>query len=248
MQSASSLKQGIRAQYLLTATVTDGVAPAVVGTTFPGGEPLGRVQHVANPSGAWSYGWASTLARRPATCTTAGPTARPERLVRRRPRHHADGRAQPLGRSLIHFSSVSIPSGPARVAPRLRRAEERGAVDRAGRRHDPASEPRFTGLDFTGPTSTDVHVLVNGVSVYDAMSTATATRSARSYTGSLTVQRGRHRRLRRRLRVEQQLQQRHDRARRHDHGRHGRYDSSRDRPVLARVPQGHEPAVGQQRG
>jgi hypothetical protein len=48
----------------------------------------------------------------------------------------------------------------------------------------------FTGLDFIGPTTTDVHVLYDGKSVFDGLVEGFGSVSAASFQGSLAVARG----------------------------------------------------------
>jgi hypothetical protein len=48
----------------------------------------------------------------------------------------------------------------------------------------------FAGLDFVGPTTTDVHVLYNGLSLFDGFVEGFGPPSATSFTGNLSVLRG----------------------------------------------------------
>ncbi len=186
VRAASSLQQGIRAQYLLSVTLTDGVVPTVVGTSFPGGNPATEFNTSSNPVGSWSYGWESTLGSAFNLFDSrydSGPL-QAWALGSSYPRvyHNSSG-------DLYTSGSVRYEPGQLTLHPGSsgQKSVARWTATVAGTITITAT---FTGQDFQGPTSSDVHVLLNGVSQYDANVNGYGDPSARTYTATLTVNPG----------------------------------------------------------
>jgi hypothetical protein len=53
-----------------------------------------------------------------------------------------------------------------------------------------ALDSSFTGLDFVGPTTTDVHVLLDGSSIFNGIVDGFGAGSGPSFTTTLTLQKG----------------------------------------------------------
>jgi hypothetical protein len=144
---------------------------------------------IHNPNGAWSYGWSSTL----------GSTFNIDQV----PRHYGGlddwESALPLRGNVIH-NGTDMPQY----------ITERTAVYQPGQlgQHPgidgeyslirwtaPANgsisiASTFSGTDFVGPTTTDVHVLRNGISLFDGIVNGYGPTSSRSFTGNLTITTG----------------------------------------------------------
>jgi hypothetical protein len=125
-----------------------------------------------NPNGVWSYGWSAALGSAfVADTTTAnvsgldfweGPVTAAYGLGF--PLVDHNGTANPItlnGTALFEPGQLAMHPGPdGQYSVICFMAPTAGTYQVAG---------AFTGLDFVGPTTTDVHVLVDGMSVFDGL-------------------------------------------------------------------------------
>jgi hypothetical protein len=143
---------------------------------------------VANPAGPWSYGFTPTLggAFTPFAMfhTEAGGAFQVWDVSgTRTPGVYHNGTSDPL-------SYLSIRMGPGALAAHPGASGEYGIVRftaPVGGRYNLLAS--FEGGDI-GPTSTDVHVLRNGLSLFDALVHGLGADSARSHDQALTLAAG----------------------------------------------------------
>ena len=144
----------------------------------------------SDPNGVWSYGWSSTLGGAFNLDAVHASTSGLDLWEGSIP--GADG----LGFPFIEHNGTAdtIKSGTIQLAPGQLAAhpgpQDQYAIVRftaptAGV-YDLASS--FTGLDFVGPATTDVHVLLDGVSIFDG--NVSGFESGPSFSSVLTLQQG----------------------------------------------------------
>ncbi|MDB6068786.1 MAG: hypothetical protein JWR26_4994 [Pedosphaera sp.] len=167
---------------VLTLIMMMTAASGVTAQTF---DPAAEFSATNNPNGNWSYGYSTTL---------GGPLIRHtnhtqfngidawntdfldgDPLVGHNPTAHS-----------ITYGSVTV--GPGQLwlhpGPSNQRAVLRFAVTNGGHY---LVQGNFFGEDFVGPTSTDVHVLVDSVSMFDGLVHGYGSSSVTSFTVRGTV-------------------------------------------------------------
>ena len=116
----------------------------------------------SNPNGAWTYGWSASLG------TTVYPYVNHDNAFgldlwrdQTDPNVSYNGTAFPInpGYAVWPAQHVAFHPGPIGEFSLVRWTAPHTATI--------AVTSVFTGFDYNGPTSTDVHVLLNGVSIFD---------------------------------------------------------------------------------
>jgi hypothetical protein len=151
---------------LVVAVVCLGAVPAQAGTTYDAAADFSATD---NPNGAWSYGWSQTLG------SDFNPIATPAMFgdLDAWPSNiHLPGTPNPAvvhngtGDTIIFVRTIQYLPGQLgfHPGPYGEYAIVRWTAPSDGYI---ATHAVFVGLDFVGPTTTDVHVLYNGLAIFD---------------------------------------------------------------------------------
>lgn len=150
---------------LTLCAVIGGVGQVKAGIVY---DAASEFSTTSNPNGVWRYGNSASLGGAFNLFTTNGNSQGMDYWnftgVLEVPMVEHNGTANPV----TTFGSVTIQPGQLAFHPGGGPNDQftlvRFTVPTAG---DYAIDSKFTGLDFVGPTTTDVHVLIDGVSIFN---------------------------------------------------------------------------------
>ncbi|MCY2952950.1 MAG: PEP-CTERM sorting domain-containing protein [Planctomycetota bacterium] len=166
----------------LLALVTTLAPAAFAGTANPAND----FTLASNPAGYWGYGYSSTRVLgseyNPLTTTHATPALNywePTTGTTLPCVVHNSGPSGNYGTIHYDANQLALHPGPDGNYAILR------FTPPAADNYQVAAE--FLGLDFVGPTTTDVHVLLNGAPLFNAMVNGFGPASSTSYNASLAL-------------------------------------------------------------
>jgi PEP-CTERM motif-containing protein len=167
------------------------VAPTAARSAF---EAAADFSPTSNPNGVWGYGWTQTLG------SSFIPDAIHQNVSGLDFWEGSIAQGSPPGsfplvfhngtaNTIVTAGTVSVPPGQLGLHPGP------GGQDSVLRWTAPGNDAvsiksLFSGLDFAGPTSTDVHVLHNQSSLFDGVVEGFGSSSAETFSTMLTVARG----------------------------------------------------------
>jgi hypothetical protein len=147
---------------------------------------------ISNPNGVWSYGWSPTLG---GTFHLYTDSVRDDAGadvwrgnqggIRGEPAVVHNGTDMPLvgaGTNVLQPGQMGFHPGPHGEFSVVRWTAPNDGLF--------AIVVTFTGLDFVGPTTTDVHTLNNGTALFDGLVAGFGPNSATSFDGTLSVRQG----------------------------------------------------------
>ncbi len=143
-----------------------------------------------NPNGVWSYGWSQTLGSLFILDTASESQSGIDRwLGQQWPDGNPSVNHNATPTAITPFNSVTFQPGQLgfHPGPNGENAIVRFTAPATGSYNVDAA---FVGLDFVGPTTTDVHILVRGASVFDGNVNGFGPGSGPTFSTNLTLNAG----------------------------------------------------------